>query len=181
MLFTTDPFKALDRWGRCEGIPFGRNRYLWAHNGWELIVSLPPVAVGMALFVIALTVYILAGEAPQALTVAGCLFSGVGVLLGIVSLLIDTLFGYEVMQVATYFSVIDEAVLIYLKRNRMTQAALATEMEMSENTFSWKRRGVRDWSMSEAVRLYRILGIPLDEDTARSEEVLDKDEQAEVA
>ena len=69
----------------------------------------------------------------------------------------------------SYYPALDEAITLYLKRNNVTQAALASEMGMSENTFSWKRRGIRDWSMTEAVELCDILGITLDEAVAEPE------------
>lgn len=59
-----------------------------------------------------------------------------------------------------YFPQIDEAITLYLKRTGETQADLASEMGMASNTFSWKRRGVREWSLSELVRLSQILGRP---------------------
>lgn len=62
-----------------------------------------------------------------------------------------------------YYPAIDEAIAAYLRRNNMNQAQLASEMGMAENTFSWKRRGVRDWSLPEASRICAIVGIYLDE------------------
>ncbi len=62
-----------------------------------------------------------------------------------------------------YYPAIDEAIAAYLRRKNMTQAQLASEMDMAENTFSWKRRGVRDWSLPEAARICSIVGICLDE------------------
>ena len=61
-----------------------------------------------------------------------------------------------------YHQAIDEAIELYLRRNGMTQAELAAQMEMSEPTFSWKRRGVRDFALGEASRLCDLLGIALD-------------------
>ena len=48
----------------------------------------------------------------------------------------------------------------------MTQAELADELGMSENSLSWKRRGIRDWNVSEAVKVCNIVGITLDEAVA---------------
>ena len=62
-----------------------------------------------------------------------------------------------------YSPAIDEAIAAYLRRRNLTQAQLASEMGMAENTFSWKRRGVRDWSLPEAARICTIVGICLDE------------------
>lgn len=66
------------------------------------------------------------------------------------------------------FPVIDGAITVYLRRNNMTQAYLAHEMGMAENTFSWKRRGIREWTMSEAVKLCDILGLTLDQAAGRT-------------
>lgn len=60
------------------------------------------------------------------------------------------------------FPALDDAIALYLRRNNMTQADFAADMEMSENTLSWKRRGVREWTLSEAVKACRIVGITLD-------------------
>lgn len=49
-----------------------------------------------------------------------------------------------------YYPAIDEAIAAYLRRRNLKQAQLASEMGMAENTSSWKRRGVRDWSLPEA-------------------------------
>lgn len=66
-----------------------------------------------------------------------------------------------------YYAVLDEAVTIHLKRTGMTQNDLAVEMGMSPNTFSWKRRGIREFSFSEAEKLCGIVGITLDEAVGR--------------
>ncbi len=60
-----------------------------------------------------------------------------------------------------YYPGIDEAILLYLHSRSITQAKLAEEMGMSEPTFSWKRRGVRDFTLGEAKKLCNILGIDL--------------------
>ena len=62
-----------------------------------------------------------------------------------------------------YFPAIDDAITLYLKRHDMTQAQLASEMGMSENTFSWKRRGIREWGFTEASKLCDILGMTIDD------------------
>lgn len=61
-----------------------------------------------------------------------------------------------------YYQAIDEAIELYLRRKGMTQAELAAQMGMSEPTFSWKRRGVRDFTLGEASRLCNLLDIALD-------------------
>ena len=44
----------------------------------------------------------------------------------------------------------------------MTQAELADQMGMATNTFSWKRRGIREFTLTEAARLCKIIGYGLD-------------------
>lgn len=56
---------------------------------------------------------------------------------------------------------LDDEITLYLRRNSMRQAELATMMGMTENTFSWKRRGVRDFTLGEAIMLCNILNIEL--------------------
>lgn len=68
-----------------------------------------------------------------------------------------------------YYEALDEAVTLHLKRNSMTQDALAEQMKMAPNTFSWKRRGIREFSLSEASRLADIVGFSLDEATGRDD------------
>lgn len=65
-------------------------------------------------------------------------------------------------KVKTFYPALDEAIAVYLRRTGMTQAEFAKELGMSEVTLSWKRRGVNEWSMSEAVRVCNILGMTLD-------------------
>ena len=62
-----------------------------------------------------------------------------------------------------YFSKLDEAIAAYLRRAGKTQAALADELGMSDNSLSWKRRGIREFSLSEAARLADIIGCDLDD------------------
>lgn len=57
-----------------------------------------------------------------------------------------------------YFESIDDAITLYLRKTGKTQAQLAEEMGMAENTFSWKRRGMREFTLSEACRLATIIG-----------------------
>ncbi len=65
-----------------------------------------------------------------------------------------------------YYPAIDEAIAAYLRRNDMTQSQLAAKMGMAENTFSWKRRGVREWSLTEAARICPMVGIRLEDAVA---------------
>lgn len=57
-----------------------------------------------------------------------------------------------------YFPQIDEAIKVYLARSGRTQFDLAKEMGISSNTFSWKRRGIREFTLSEVVKLGQIIG-----------------------
>lgn len=61
------------------------------------------------------------------------------------------------------FRTIDEAVAAYLRRTGKTQAELAEELGMSENSLSWKRRGIREFKLSEVARLADICGFSLDD------------------
>lgn len=61
------------------------------------------------------------------------------------------------------FGTIDEAVAAYLRRTGKTQAELAEEIGMSENSLSWKRRGIREFKLSEVARLADICGFSLDD------------------
>lgn len=65
-----------------------------------------------------------------------------------------------------HYTALDDAITTYLRRHEMTQAELADELGMSENSLSWKRRGIRDWNVSEAVKVCNIVGITLDEAVA---------------
>ena len=61
-----------------------------------------------------------------------------------------------------YYPNIDYAVTVFMRKNGVTQRQLAEQMLMCDNSFSWKRRGLRDWSLPEAVKLSNILGLSLD-------------------
>lgn len=70
------------------------------------------------------------------------------------------------------FNGIDEAIAAYLRRTGKTQAELAEELGMSENTLSWKRRGIREFKLSEAMKIADITGVSLDELTCREREAV---------
>lgn len=59
---------------------------------------------------------------------------------------------------------LDAEIAAYLRREGMTQAELAERMGMSENTFSWKRRGSmgREFSLGETTKLADLMGKSLD-------------------
>ncbi len=60
------------------------------------------------------------------------------------------------------FTTLDDAITLYLRRENITQEQLAERMGMSANTFSWKRRGIREFTLSEAAKLADMIGISLD-------------------
>ena len=68
------------------------------------------------------------------------------------------------------FPNLDAEISAYLRRNGITQAEMAERMGMSENTFSWKRRGVkgREFSLGEAAAIARMTGKSLDYLAGRS-------------
>ena len=70
------------------------------------------------------------------------------------------------------FRTIDEAVAAYLRRTGKTQAELAEELGMSENSLSWKRRGIREFKLSEVARLADICGFSLDDVLGEAKGVL---------
>lgn len=59
---------------------------------------------------------------------------------------------------------LDAEIAAYLRREDMTQAELAERLGMSENTFSWKRRGSmgREFSLGETTKLADLMGKSLD-------------------
>lgn len=61
------------------------------------------------------------------------------------------------------FNGIDEAIAAYLRRTGKTQSELADDLGMSENTLSWKRRGIREFKFSEVIKIAEITGCSLDE------------------
>lgn len=62
-----------------------------------------------------------------------------------------------------YVQAIDDALAVYLNQHGISQDAFAKEvMGMSPNTFRWKRRGERDFSLDEATKLASTIGLSLD-------------------
>lgn len=66
-----------------------------------------------------------------------------------------------------YYPNLDLALTVYMKRVNLTQSQLAKKMPMSSNSFSWKRRGMRDWTLPEAVKIADMVGMSLDDLTGR--------------
>lgn len=61
-----------------------------------------------------------------------------------------------------YSAALDDTIAVYLNRNNLSQDTFAREvMGMNPNTFGWKRRGIRDFTISEALRLCDALGITM--------------------
>lgn len=73
-----------------------------------------------------------------------------------------------------HYPKLDTALAAHQRANGLTQADMAAHVGMAENTFSWKRRGVKELSLSEATRLCDLLGASLDDVTtgARDERSL---------
>lgn len=63
------------------------------------------------------------------------------------------------------FKGIDEAIAAYMRREGLTQKQVAEKLGMSENTLSWKRRGIREFSFNEAIQIAKLTGFSLDEMT----------------
>lgn len=61
-----------------------------------------------------------------------------------------------------YYPALDDALALFLRREGMTQEEFARNvMGMAPNTFSWKRRGVREFTLGEATVLADALGMSL--------------------
>lgn len=70
----------------------------------------------------------------------------------------------------TFYPAIDAAIAAHLRRSGKTQAEFADELGMSDVTLSWKRRGIREWSMAEAAKVCDICGISMDAAVEGAEE-----------
>ena len=62
-----------------------------------------------------------------------------------------------------YVESIDNAITVFLRRTNSTQGQLAKDLGMVDETLSAKRKGVRDFKVSELVSLSQIIGVSLDE------------------
>lgn len=60
-----------------------------------------------------------------------------------------------------YFESLDNAIALYLRKSGKTQAQLAKEVGMAENTFSWKRRGAngKEFSLDEIRTVAKVIGL----------------------
>lgn len=72
------------------------------------------------------------------------------------------------MTEVIYSPLVDGKVAEYLRLNNMTQAQLAEQLGMTENSFSWKRRGIREFKWSEIKQLADLIGFSLDEAAGRT-------------
>lgn len=63
------------------------------------------------------------------------------------------------------FKGIDEAIAAYMRREGLTQKQVAEKLGMAENTLSWKRRGIREFTLGEAIKVAKLTGSSLDEMT----------------
>lgn len=73
-----------------------------------------------------------------------------------------------------YYPNIDYAIALYMMRESLTQEAFAGLMGMAPNTLSWKRRGIRNWTLPESKRLADILGMSLDDLAGRQRSGADR-------
>lgn len=62
-----------------------------------------------------------------------------------------------------YHVQIDNAITLYLRRNSMTQAQMAEQLGMSENTLRWKRQGKNEFTLSELLTVSEMCGLTPDE------------------
>ena len=69
-----------------------------------------------------------------------------------------------------YFEAIDDAVTLYKRKNGVTQEQLAADMGMAPNTFSWKLRGEREFTLEEATRLCDLIGVDIVEIVRRQKD-----------
>lgn len=58
-----------------------------------------------------------------------------------------------------YFKSLDGAIAAWLRTTGTTQGQLARELGMAENSLSWKRRGIRSFTLEEACRLAHAIGL----------------------
>lgn len=58
-----------------------------------------------------------------------------------------------------YYPLLDDAITLHLRKTGKTQATLAKELGMSENSLSWKRRGTREFTLGEAAKVAKITGL----------------------
>lgn len=58
---------------------------------------------------------------------------------------------------------LDACIAGYLRSNGITQADLAAEIGISEVSLSYKRRGIRQFTLVEVCKLADLMGVDLDE------------------
>lgn len=68
-----------------------------------------------------------------------------------------------------YYEALDDAVTLWLRKNRENRENLAKMLGMAPNTLMWKLRGDREFTLSEALQLAEIVGVPLDRLAVRGE------------
>lgn len=66
-----------------------------------------------------------------------------------------------------YIDEIDRAISHYMVDQGITREQMAQRMKLAVNTLSWKRRGIREWKLSEIELLSDLTGLGLDDLTGR--------------
>lgn len=62
-----------------------------------------------------------------------------------------------------YVENIDNAITVFLRRTNSTQGQLAKDLGMVDETLAAKRKGIRDFKVSELVMLAQLMNVSLDE------------------
>lgn len=62
-----------------------------------------------------------------------------------------------------YHETIDREIAAFLRSQKMTQAALAEKLGMTENTLRWKREGKTEFRLDEIMKLSQISGRTLNQ------------------
>lgn len=68
----------------------------------------------------------------------------------------------------SFIDEIDRSIAHYMVDQGITQEQMAERMKLAANTLSWKRRGIREWKLSEIELLSDLTGLGLDDLTGRN-------------
>lgn len=58
---------------------------------------------------------------------------------------------------------VDRAIGYYMTDNKLTREQMSEQIGMSTNTLRWKREGKNEWTLSEILKLSKIIGKTPDE------------------
>lgn len=58
---------------------------------------------------------------------------------------------------------VDRAIGYYMTDNKLTREQMSEQIGMSTNTLRWKREGKSEWTLSEILKLSKIIGKTPDE------------------